>query len=257
MSLLPSEIAELWLVQLDEVSTFDKEGYISLLSSEELSRYERFHFKSDRDRYLTTRALIRTTLSKYFPIRPEKWEFTKSKWGRPAIAPSVLDTSLSFNISHTSNFVVLAVVADGTIGVDVEAVTDHVSPLDVAGTFFSRHEYVELKAMPAQHRLRRFYEFWTLKEAYLKALGAGLSLPLNSLVADLSSPGHIRIIDPVDAVNQENWEFWQFQPDESTVISVCLSKPMRAREWSLRKLVPLRQDRKLTMLPTRKSTQIA
>lgn len=144
------------------------------LDAEERAACDRFYFERDRNTYLTAHALVRTVLSRYAPVAPEAWRFERNQYGRPAIAGG---GSLQFNLSHTRGMVACLVVHDVEAGVDVEH-RRNVS-LNVADRFFSPAEVSDLRALPESEQRHRFYELWTLKEAYIKARGMGLALSLS------------------------------------------------------------------------------
>jgi 4'-phosphopantetheinyl transferase len=164
-----------------------------ILSPEELARMRRFKFEADRRRYLFAHALVRQTLSRYAPeTPPDRWHFETNAYGRPHIAASgdgASGTSLRFNLSHTAGMVVCAVARDRDVGVDVEhgrpARGDFV--LEIAPHYFAAAEVAALAAQPAATQRDWFFAFWTLKEAYIKARGLGLALPLAGFAFDLKA----------------------------------------------------------------------
>jgi 4'-phosphopantetheinyl transferase len=156
----------------------------SLLSDEEAARESHFYFADDRKRYLVTRAMVRMLLSRYAPIAPERWVFSKNSYGRPVIADAIAAAEteardLFFNLSHTRGLIVLAVTRGRELGVDVENIAARTVSLDIAKHFFSADEVAELARVAPDRQQDRFFEYWTFKESYIKARGMGLSLPLN------------------------------------------------------------------------------
>ena len=183
---------DIWLTSLDRVDDASRECFRGLLSPEESRRHDRFLVSGARDEYLVGRALVRTTLSRYGMTAPKDWRFVANAFGRPAIAGDNLER-LVFNLSHTRGLVALAVAsgagADGgeppDIGVDVETVSRTSACRDLAGRYFAPSEaaYVRRADDPALEE--RFFAFWTLKEAYIKARGMGLALPLDGFAFDI------------------------------------------------------------------------
>lgn len=149
----------------------------SCLNKEELEQGERFVFSKDQQRYLTTRLMVREVLSRYAKVEWGDWKFTKNEYGKPAICAPELTVPLFFNVSHTAQVIVLAVARISEIGIDVESRV----PKDfhsIAKKFFGSEETAWiLKANNEQAAEDRFLTIWTLKEAYMKALGLGFSLP--------------------------------------------------------------------------------
>jgi 4'-phosphopantetheinyl transferase len=150
---------------------------LALLSPDERQRLCCFRFDRDRLLFLVAHALVRLTLSHQAPdVPPRHWQFHAGCYGRPEIASP--RSTLRFSLSHTRGLAACAVVRDREIGLDVEAIPAR-APLDVADHFFSPSEADDVRRTSDRHRAGRFIEYWTLKEAYVKARGIGLSLPLD------------------------------------------------------------------------------
>jgi 4'-phosphopantetheinyl transferase len=152
------------------------EALPSLLSEPEKRRLERFRFEPDRVMFLVARALVRLTLSRCADVRPEAWRFRTGTHGRPEISHP--PSRLRFSLSHTKGLAACAVILERDIGLDVEALSREPA-IELARRFFSAREADQLARTPIDGRATRFLEYWTLKEAYVKARGLGLSLPLD------------------------------------------------------------------------------
>ena len=140
------------------------------VTPDELERLERLHFARDRYIFLAGRVLLRTVLSNYQAVPPADWCFVINEYGRPRIAATP-DSPIDFNVAKTDGLVVCAVARCGEIGVDAENCRP--APLfDVADRFFAPAEIAALRALPPEQRLRRFYDYWTLKESYINARGS-------------------------------------------------------------------------------------
>ncbi len=217
--------------------------YHRLLNEEECSQQKRFYFEKHRHQYLITRALIRTVLSLYVnEIAPEKWQFTKNKYGKPSISNSRLRLPLHFNISHTDKMVVLAVTVDQEVGVDVEYLLRSGKTVEIADSFFSPIEARQLLALPVEKQKDRFFDLWTLKEAYIKACGMGLSIPLDHFSYSFPSQGEITIsIEPERNDQPEYWQFWQIRPNDSHKVSLAIKGDEITDSYSIsmRKIIPL------------------
>jgi 4'-phosphopantetheinyl transferase len=176
----PGEI-HLWLTYYDEIEDQRLDSaYRELLDANERKQEPRFYFARDRRRYLLTRTLVRTVLSRYASIEPKDWNFSTNAYGRPEITnKEARDARLMFNISHTHGLIVLGVTQNMAIGVDVENIEARKVSMDVADRFFSPVEVSALAVVPLQQQQYRFFEYWTFKESYIKARGMGLSLPLD------------------------------------------------------------------------------
>ncbi len=177
--------AHIWYVRPESVKDGKLlEAYNRLLTDDERIRMNRFIYPVDRHDYLVTRALIRATLSRYASIGPEQWRFGANQLGRPMIIEP-RDSRLSFNISHTSGLVACIVALRQQIGIDVEYWRSIPDLLDLAERYFSPTEVAALRLSQDEDRLKRFLEYWTLKEAYTKARGLGLSVPLSQFSFDI------------------------------------------------------------------------
>lgn len=166
-----------WSLDQEPLLVLDAE---SLISRDECKRADRFIRPIDRSRYIAGRAGLRHILSTYLERDPANLSFTYNAWGKPELAGA---TSLHFNLSHSADHALLAVCTMAPIGVDIE----DIRPLqeDVASHFFTTVECEDLACLPEADRLNGFYRCWTRKEAFVKAHGAGLSLPLDSFDVSL------------------------------------------------------------------------
>lgn len=181
---LPLNEVHVWLAWLDGNDSPGRlRAFEALLSDEERARMGRFAFDRLKREFLVTRALCRTTLSRYAPVAPQDWAFEQNAYGRPRIAGA--GGTLDFNLSHAGGLVAMA-VADSArqVGIDVECALPERAHLDLARRYFSPAEHAALEALPAERQVDRFFVLWTLKEAYIKARGMGLSLPLDAFSVD-------------------------------------------------------------------------
>jgi 4'-phosphopantetheinyl transferase len=179
------------------------ERQLAALSADERRQHSRFVFERHRRQYLVSHALVRDALSRYAPVGPADWSFEANQFGRPSIAQPAEWRGLRFNLSHTEGRSVIAVAWETDIGVDVEATAAARDLSEIADRFFSPIEIAQLKQRPD-----RFFDFWTLKEAYIKARGMGLAIPLNTFSFLLPE-----CADPQIVLHQgceDSAERWQF-----------------------------------------------
>lgn len=219
--------------------------YRTLLTDDERAREGRFHFERDRQRYLVTRVLVRTVLSRYEPVRPEDWRFSVNAHGRPEIANAGRDRRLSFNIAHTHSLIVLGVADGRALGVDVENLRNRDASPEIAERFFAPTEAAALASLPAGRRRDRFYEYWTFKEAYIKARGMGLSIPLDKFSFHYPRNDAVEIvIHPDLADDPGKWQFWQIRFDADYLVAVCADRrDSRSMTVSVKETVPLQGER--------------
>jgi 4'-phosphopantetheinyl transferase len=148
------------------------------LSEDELRRAQRFRFSRDRASFIAARGILREILGRYLHTPPERVRFGYNAYGKPELLDAEGRERLRFNLSHAGGVALFAVTSGGEVGVDVEALRDDVACSELAAQFFSRREVEALSALSAHAHTRAFFNCWTRKEAYIKARGMGLSLPL-------------------------------------------------------------------------------
>jgi 4'-phosphopantetheinyl transferase len=252
----PDQI-DLWLARPEAANdSYLLSQYKELMTEEERARASQFHLSRDCDRYIVTRALVRTTLSRYASVHPSEWIFTPNIYGRPQVAvKDTLARRIAFNVSHTMGLVVLAVRWERSVGVDVENAHGRNGAWEDLGyQFFAPLEREALKAVPADSRSKRFFEYWTLKESYVKARGYGLSLPLDSFSMIFSGQGSIKLlIDPLNNDDVSHWYLWQCWPTQEHVIALCAECSSTTPTVSVYEVVPLKHDFPLRVSPIRTS----
>jgi 4'-phosphopantetheinyl transferase len=231
----------LWLAYYDETQDVALHAtYRALMNDVEQRQHQRFYFERDRNRYMVTRALVRTVLGRYLGIAPTALEFGTNDYGRPHVtnAPSSL-RRLFFNLSHTHSLIVLGVAVDREIGVDVENIRDRLAPLEAADHFFAPIEATALRMLSAAGQPDRFFEYWTFKESYIKARGMGLSLPIHKFGFNFPSDDTVEIaIDAELGDLPQRWQFWQLRPRPEYLLAVCAERlPIESR-LIVRQIVP-------------------
>lgn len=245
LELRPNQI-DLWLAFTDDIR--DKhllDQYRKLLTDKEQEQELRFHFSKDQHRYLVTRALIRTVLSRYAPVAPEHWAFSTNAYGKPEIAnDDRLAQKISFNISHTQGLIVLGITSDNPLGVDTENVRGRQAPIDVARSFFSADEVAALCALPVDKQHDHFFQYWTLKEAYIKARGMGLSIPLDQFSFHLQPDVHPGIaFHSLMDDRPSRWRFWQFRVAPEYLMAICVDRTeSAAQQLNIKKIMPLAEE---------------
>lgn len=230
----------------------------ALLSDEERQRETRFHFADDRQRYLVTRALVRSVLSRYAGLAPERWRFAANAYGRPEIDAAPADAAdLRFNVSHTRGLIAMAVGRGRELGVDVEHLSLREVSQAVAERCFAREEVADLARVEPCRRQDRFFEYWTFKEAYIKARGMGLSLPLEQFSFHYPQPDAVRLaIRPELGDDAQRWSLWQYRPTPDYLLALCAERGHGAAAPRIRAIVPTLHERELH-LPLLKSSERA
>ena len=173
-----------WRAAVD-LNAATAESLEQLLSKDERVRAERFKFNSDAARFVGRRANLRILLGRYLSLRPESLRFVTNEYGKPALSPDHGVPDVRFNVSHSDGLALFAFVLGRQVGVDLERVREIPECLELAERFFDRREAGVLRKVSARQRSKAFLRSWTRREAFVKALGAGLSLPLDQLELDV------------------------------------------------------------------------
>jgi 4'-phosphopantetheinyl transferase len=246
---------DLWLTYSADVDNEALDSYRSLLSIEEREAEQALRVAAVRTQYLVTRAQLRTVLSSYVDLRPQDWTFRKGKFGKPEVANSVaVESRISFNISHSDGLISLVVDRGCELGVDVENFAERAAPIDHVKAFLSQKEARALIGLPSRQRQARFFEYWTLKEAYLKAKGIGLSFPPNGFGFDLSRRAEIRFeTHGTDESDPREWRFVQLSLSRKHLVSICRDCSSSRPNLVCRLFTPLRRARVIWPKITRMS----
>ena len=217
----------LWVARLEASESNFAQGF-SWLSPDEVERADRFRFDKHRREFVLGRAVLRALLASYLGIaRPQETSFIYGLKGKPALAGAATPISdaagsLRFNVSNSGELAVYAFTLDCEIGVDVEYRRRLAEIEGIAQRFFAPDEVSELMGLPEKERPDGFFNCWTRKEAYIKAVGDGLSLPLNSFQVTLR-PGEAARMVTLDgsAAAAERWTLHAFtsEPDYAGAIA--------------------------------------
>ncbi|HIF73670.1 MAG TPA: 4'-phosphopantetheinyl transferase superfamily protein [Porticoccaceae bacterium] len=210
MRILPTEI-HLWTANdkdFDHQELRDCCG--TWLTEAEQARYQRYYFDRHKKQFLLGCYLIRSVLSEYDVVDPQQWKFQKNEYGKPRIVDSQNSKSLFFNLSHSGEKQVLAVCLSDSVGVDIEQSDKRRRIAKIANRFFASEEVIDLLSLIDSEQLSRFYDLWTLKEAYIKACGLGLAIPLQHFIYSFPNETGIALsfADERDD-DVRNWQMWQ------------------------------------------------
>jgi 4'-phosphopantetheinyl transferase len=208
-----------------DLSDGDVRAAVAQLSPEEQERQARFRLANDRRDFAAAHALLRQALSEQEPRPPRDWIFVAGGNGKPHVAPGLAGRRpLSFNLAHTDGLVACAVTRDADVGIDVERIDRRTDALALADRYFSPIEIAQLERCPEDERQARFIEIWTLKEAYVKATGDGLSLPLQDFAFVFDGLASFRFV-LLAGDHSETWHFGLFRPSDQHRLAVAV------REW--------------------------
>jgi 4'-phosphopantetheinyl transferase len=182
-------------------------GLKQVLSPDESARVERFFFEKDQRSHLVSRGWLRVLLGRYLDMLPNRLGFDYGAHGKPRLASHTIrsrhQASLQFNVSHSGELVLIAVTAGRALGVDVERVRPDTKAVELAERYFSTQERAALAGLAPGLQHDAFFNGWSRKEAYIKAQGTGLSLPLDSFDVSLAPAEPARLVatrpDPAEA----------------------------------------------------------
>ena len=201
----------LWSVSRD-VCDPDQLRLEACLCPDERARAARLHFDLERRRFIATHGIVREILAGYLGIQASEVRFEYGPFGKPAL-DAACARGIEFNVSHSRGMALVAVASGRRVGVDVEFLTPGASQKPIAERFFSPAEVAALRALPQGLQDDAFFACWTRKEAYVKARGEGLSIPLTGFTVSLA-------------------------PDEPAALLGCDADPEEVSTWSLRDLAP-------------------
>jgi 4'-phosphopantetheinyl transferase len=211
---LAAQEVHVWRAAL-ELPPETLERLAATLSADEQERAARFRFERDRRRFIAARGILRTIAGRYLGLPAASLRFRYNPWGKPALNLTNEQGWLSFNLSHSHQMALYAFAREQTLGIDVE----YIRPLEeseleqLAAYHFSPYESAMLKSLPGREKLQAFFACWTRKEAYIKARGQGLMIPLSSFDVTLT-------------------------PEEPAALLASREEPEAPRRWSLLALHP-------------------
>ena len=221
LALLQNEV-HVWRANLG-VDPIDLEQLRATLTSDERARAVRFHFPKDQQHFVAARGTLRMILARYLDRAPAQFEFCYSPFGKPELVSSANAEGLRFNLSHSQGLALYALTRGHDIGVDLEGVRANFPWEDIARRYFAPREVEALRLLPAPSRAEAFLNCWTRKEAFVKARGEGLSVPLDQFEVSVAPGEPARLLrttgDPQEA---SHWSFQQLEPGPGFVAAVAV-----------------------------------
>ena len=232
---IPSGTVDVWQFEI-ALPRERIEPYRSLLSSDENQRADRFYFDRDRIRFIAARAAMRSILAGYLNVTPEQIIFYYASNGKPELARGFNESGLKFNLSHSRDRALLGIARNACIGVDIEFINHEFTSDEIAQRFFAPGEVTRLQALPATERPTAFFSCWTRKEAYIKAVGQGLSLPLDSFEVAFGpgvKPSLLRVEASPDEASR--WSMYSIPAAEGYAAAIIIEGKdykLDYREWN-------------------------
>jgi 4'-phosphopantetheinyl transferase len=214
---LQADQSHLWSVDLDQPVPRAE----TLLSADELDKAGRYKFAVHRERFIHGRALLRLMLAHYTGEAPEKLRLNYGPAGKPAIAHGP-----SFNVAHSGAVALFAFAQDGQLGVDVERIHSLPEMAGVAKIFFSNSEYESWKSLPAEEQELAFFQCWTRKEAFVKAIGDGISELLKDFVVAFEPGTECALLELNGKYGAKSaWKLQSFEPAIGYLGALAISNP--------------------------------
>jgi len=209
---LPENEIHIWRAWLD-LETQERDRLSSYLSGDERARASRFVFQRDREHFAAARGRLRELLGTYFQRPPQSLEFRAGQYGKLSLADRA---DLRFNLTHSYGLALYAFAMNRELGIDVEKIRPEFASEEIAARYFSAAEQNELRELPVELRTSAFFLCWTRKEAYVKAHGGGLQIPLDSFDVSLT-PGKPETLGSTDS---ERWNLRSFEPAPEYIASL-------------------------------------
>ncbi|MGB8681806.1 MAG: 4'-phosphopantetheinyl transferase superfamily protein [Candidatus Binatus sp.] len=224
---LAGNAVHVWRASLDQRSS-QADGFLNTLDDDERSRAGRFYFSRDRERFIVARGVLRALLGRYLNRAPESLAFSYNTHGKPALDSE--SDAIRFNLSHSHGTALYAVTRGREIGVDLEFIRCDLEAEQIAERFFSHREIATLRALPLSLRKYAFFLCWTRKEAYIKARGDGLSMPLDQFDVSLipGEPAALLSTQP-DRGEAVRWSLWNLTPASGYAAALAAE----GRDWTL------------------------
>jgi len=204
-----------------------------ILSTDEIERADRFHSQKDQFGFIAGRGILRSILGYYLQIEPSEIRFTYNTHGKPSIANITEASGLNFNISHSHELALYALTRGRGIGIDIERLRSNLSFERIAKRFFPPAEFEKLRSLPPEEFVEGFFNFWTCKEAYIKAIGKGLSIPLNQFAVTVHANKTVKIQNSkTNHCEESRWSFYTLRPAPGYVGALTVEgKKLRIKYW--------------------------
>jgi 4'-phosphopantetheinyl transferase len=226
-----SDQVDVWRAHLDVGHSHTGE-LEQFLSQDELARAKRFYVERDRNRFVVARGLLRSILGRYLDIEPSHIEFIYGPYGKPSLADEFAVQGIRFNLSHSDGLALYAIACGREVGVDVERLRLDFPGREIAERFFSPREVAMLFALPSNRQPEAFFNCWTRKEAYIKARGEGLSVPLSDFDVSLAPGEPARLLYTSAGPNETSrWTLRELNLYETDFVAAVA---VEGHDWRLK-----------------------
>jgi 4'-phosphopantetheinyl transferase len=226
---LADDEVHVWSAKLDQPPSRLR-SFCGTLAPDERTRAGRYYFQRDRDRFVIARGVLRAILGSYLSMAPRELCFRYNSYGKPHIRSDQETPDLRFNLAHSHEIALLAVTRGRELGIDIENVRSELEVNQLADHFFSPPEVAKLRALPAQLRTAAFFNYWTRKEAYVKARGEGLSIPLDQFDVSRGPLEPIILLEKMNHSEETRWSLVELTP----VAGYAAALVVEGRDWKLK-----------------------
>jgi 4'-phosphopantetheinyl transferase len=223
-----------WRAGLDQSSS-SVEALFEILSADEREKAERYFFAKDRNHFIVARGTLRKILGGYLDISPRQISFSYNRYGKPQLPADADGHPFYFNLSHARGVALFAVTRGQEVGIDIEFIDDRLAVLEAAKGFFSSAEISNLQALPSNLQTPAFFRGWTRKEAFVKALGCGVSYPLKELTVPIM-PGEPETLSITDDFHKgRQWSLVNLPAEPHYIAALAVEgsvRTVRCWQWS-------------------------
>lgn len=239
---LATDEVHLWLASLEQPPAC-VDAFLATLAPDEQKRAARFVFAKDRRSFTVARGILRALLGRYLQTPPASLSFTYNSYGKPALLEPAVQPALCFNLSHSHQMALFAFAYECELGVDIEYMRDleRDDYLLMADSHFSPGEYATLSALPESQRKAAFFRCWSRKEAYIKARGMGISIPLDSFDVSCAPGEPAALLASREAPHTvTSWELSTPTVPSDYAAALIVTRPprrIRAYQWSALNIV--------------------
>jgi 4'-phosphopantetheinyl transferase len=222
---LPRNEVHVWRAALN-ADPIDLERLRATLTTDEQARAARFHFPKDQQHFVAARGTLRMILARYLGRAPDQFKFCYNPFGKPELAPPGDTGGLRFNLSHSQGLALYALICDHEIGVDLEGVRADFEWEDIASRTLAPAEVEALRLVPAALRAEAFFNCWTRKEAFVKARGEGLSLPLDQFEVSVAPGEPARLLRTAGDLHEASqWSIRELEPAPGYRAAIAVKTP--------------------------------
>ncbi len=225
----------IWCAALDQPQCL-MQSLVNTLSVDEKKRADRFRFEHDRRRFIAGRGVLRLLLAQYLSVEPDRIRFYYHPYGKPFIAECLNEKGVHFNLSHSEGYALFGFTCRRKIGVDIEYIQVISEMEEIANRFFSFQEKRVLKGLPDQEKNAVFYNFWTRKEAFAKAVGTGLGQAFDQIdVSQCPGPPSLEMSREDLSEKEFCWSIQDLNPVPGFAAAIAIegmTGPVHYWEWS-------------------------